>query len=72
MATVTEPTLRRNEQATAPRREAAPRAAEAPRAPGADTEVYWGDWLAVRVWLLACLLMGAILVLNFLAGLWGR
>jgi hypothetical protein len=66
MATMTEPTLRGNERTTAPEREAVPRAAEA--APAPEAPVYWGDWLAVRVWLIACVLMWSLLVLDFLTG----
>jgi hypothetical protein len=66
MATVTEPIPHANDQATTPRRETAP------RAPAGQPEVYWADWLTLRVWFAAFVLMWGLQLLDFLTGLWRR
>ena len=40
--------------------------------PAGGGEVYWGDRVALKVWLFCFLVMGMMNILDFIAGMWGR
>jgi hypothetical protein len=56
---------------TALPREATPPAAPQVRAEG-GAEVYWGDWVALKVWVFCFLLMWMMNILDLIAGIWRR
>jgi hypothetical protein len=63
MATVTEPIRPETNQTTTPER------TTAPRTPTPEPQVYWGDWLALRLWFIGVVLMWVLQVLDFASGL---
>jgi hypothetical protein len=36
--------------------------------PAGQPELYWGDWIAVRLWFLGMIVMAAIAILDFVVG----
>jgi len=72
MATVTKPQPLANDRGTGPEQDGTPGDPGVTRARPTEPEVFWGDWLALRLWCAGCALMWLWQVLDLVAGFWRK